>query len=106
MRPPNKKLLELAARVPTKNLPIGNKEFARVAIVGDAGYKGVVQDAVIFMMRNVHEKKPFDLIVHLGDVYSAAGHKEMSENLQLPTPLPRAANSESMARWTAVICSN
>jgi hypothetical protein len=24
---------------------------------------------------------------------------------QLPTPLPRASISESMARWTAVICS-
>jgi hypothetical protein len=24
---------------------------------------------------------------------------------QLPTPLPRAAISESMVRWTAVICS-
>ena len=32
--------------------------------------------------------------------------KKHGENLQLPTPLPRGAMSESMGRWTAVICSS
>ena len=32
--------------------------------------------------------------------------KQQEAAWQLPTPLPRGANSESMGRWTAVICSS
>jgi error-prone DNA polymerase len=47
----------------------------------------------------------------LRDVGKALGLPEdlikmlSSQVWQLPTPLPRASISESMARWTAVICS-
>src|SRR5436305_4624265 len=54
-------LSELAARVPTDDIRI-DKNVARIAVVGDAGYRGVPQQQVMLMIREIHMKKPFDLI--------------------------------------------
>ena len=73
---------DLAARVPRKSLKLSNP--ARIAVVGDAGYRGVIQDNVIDMIKKVHKQKPFDLLIHLGDVYFCAGNSEMLRNLLAP----------------------
>jgi hypothetical protein len=39
------------------------------------------------------------------DVRTTVDTARLKGAKQLPTPLPRAAISESMARWTVVICS-
>jgi hypothetical protein len=79
----DKGMSELAARVPKGALKI-DKDVARIAVVGDAGYRGIPQQQVIFMIREVHEKNPFDLIVHLGDVYFSAGEAEVLRHLLVP----------------------
>jgi hypothetical protein len=76
-------MAELAARVPSGPLSI-TKDTVRIGIVGDAGYRGVPQQNVIFMMREVHERKPFDLIIHLGDTYFSAGEAEVLRHLLVP----------------------
>jgi predicted phosphodiesterase len=79
----DKGMSELAARVPTRTLNI-NKDVARIAVVGDAGYRGVPQQRVILMIREIHERSPFDLIVHLGDTYFSAGEQEVLRHLLVP----------------------
>jgi hypothetical protein len=79
----DKGMSELAARVPKGEFRI-DKDVARIAVVGDAGYRGVPQQQVIFMIREAHEKNPFDLIVHLGDVYFSAGEAEVLRHLLVP----------------------
>jgi Calcineurin-like phosphoesterase len=79
----DKGMSDLAARVPTKPIELEGSP-TRIAVVGDAGYRGVVQDAVIDMIANVHSKKPFDFLVHLGDVYFSAGAQAMLIHLLAP----------------------
>jgi hypothetical protein len=78
----NKGFLELASRVPTKSIKL--KSNPHIAIVGDAGYRGVVQDCVVRMIQEVHAKEPFDVIVHLGDIYFSGGEKEVIRNFLVP----------------------
>jgi len=79
----DKGMSELAAQVPTRTINI-NKDVARIAVVGDAGYRGVPQQRVIDMIRDVHQRYPFDLIVHLGDTYFSAGEAEVLRHLLVP----------------------
>jgi hypothetical protein len=79
----DKGLKELAARTPKRSRRI-DKESARIAVVGDAGYSGVAQQRVIFSIREIHERKPFDLVVHLGDIYFSAGEAEVLRHLLVP----------------------
>jgi len=79
----DKGMSELAACVPSGAIVI-DKDVARIAIVGDAGYRGIPQQRVIFMIREAHERNPFDLIVHLGDVYFSAGEAEVLRHLLVP----------------------
>jgi hypothetical protein len=79
----NDKLQELASRVPSKGVKILSKS-CHIAVVGDAGYRGVVQDNVIDMIQEIHIARPFDLIVHLGDIYFSGGEIEVIRNLLVP----------------------
>jgi hypothetical protein len=80
----------LTARVPKAPLTF-DKDIVRIAVVGDAGYRGVPQSQVIFMIQEIHAKAPFDLIIHLGDVYFAAGEREMLRHLLVPFSVIKAA---------------
>jgi hypothetical protein len=93
----DKGMSNLAARVPPEPIEL-KKTPTRIAVVGDAGYRGVVQDAVIDMIAKVHAEKPFDFLVHLGDVYFAAGADAMLLNLLAPF-------SKLGIRW-ATLCGN
>jgi hypothetical protein len=79
----DKAFSEQAARVPKHPLRI-EKDVYRVAVVGDAGYSGVPQQRVLFMMREAHTRNPFELIVHLGDTYFSAGEAEVLRHLLVP----------------------
>lgn len=78
-----KELMDLAARVPTRTLRL-DKEVARLGVVGDAGYQGKPQDQVLFLIREVHARKPFDLVIHLGDVYFAGSERDFFRHLLVP----------------------
>jgi Calcineurin-like phosphoesterase len=73
----------LATRIPKKPLRI-DKEILRVAVLGDAGYRGVAQDRVLEMLMRRHRDRPFDVVVHLGDIYFAAGAEEVLEHFMTP----------------------
>jgi hypothetical protein len=73
----------LGGRVPIAPLET-KKENLRVAVVGDAGYKGVAQDTVISLLLARHAANPFDFVIHLGDVYFSGGVEEMTRNFLNP----------------------
>jgi hypothetical protein len=74
---------DLAARIPSQALCI-NKETVRIAVVGDAGYRGVPQDNVLFMIKAAHQRESFDLLIHLGDTYFAGSEAEIVRHLLAP----------------------
>jgi hypothetical protein len=75
--------LLLAGKTPTKVISTQKTEV-HIAILRDAGFKGAAQDAVVRLMKDQHNKTPFDFVIHLGDVYFAAGPQEMLESLLVP----------------------
>lgn len=76
----------LGGRTPSASLQL-NKETARIAVVGDAGYKGYAQERVLNLMHRRHEETAFDLVVHLGDTYFSGSAKEIFTNLLAPFSL-------------------
>jgi hypothetical protein len=75
--------LLLAGKTPTRVISVQKKE-TRIAVLGDAGFKGAAQDTVIRLMKERHAKNPFDLVIHLGDVYFAGSSEEILKNLLAP----------------------
>jgi len=73
----------LGGRTPTQPLMV-NKDTLRIAVVGDAGYRGVAQANVIHEIKERHRSAPFDFIIHLGDVYFAGSGSEMLHNFLGP----------------------
>jgi Calcineurin-like phosphoesterase len=76
-------LLELAGRTPTR-VALIRKEKPRIAILGDAGYRGQSQDNVISSILQSHNKSPYDFAIHLGDTYYGGDESEMLKNLLEP----------------------
>ncbi len=73
----------LAGRTPRRSISL-NKEKLRLAVVGDAGYRGLAQNNVIQDIRERHHSAPLDFIIHLGDVYFAGSGQEMLTNFLGP----------------------
>jgi hypothetical protein len=73
----------LGGRTPTRAIVV-DKDKLRIAIVGDAGYRGVAQANVIHEIKQRHRLAPFDFIIHLGDVYFAGSGSEMLHNFLGP----------------------
>jgi hypothetical protein len=74
---------DLAARVPTRALRI-EKPVARIAVLGDAGYRGEPQAKVLRGIARRHAESPFDLVVHLGDTYFAGAPGDFLIHLLAP----------------------
>ena len=75
--------IELSGRTPQRTVALDGKSV-RIAVVGDAGYRGNPQDRVLSLIRERHRKKPFDLVIHLGDTYFAASSGAMLEQFLAP----------------------
>lgn len=74
---------ELAAMIPTNSITL-DKQIVRIAVVGDAGYQCQAQANVIHEISLKHRDNPFDLLIHLGDIYFAGSGKEMLVNFLGP----------------------
>jgi hypothetical protein len=61
-----------------------DKEILRIAVVGDAGYRGQAQSNVIYSIRDRHRTNPFDLLIHLGDIYFAGQGDEVLHHFLAP----------------------
>lgn len=69
----------------TPDEPISiEKETMRIAVTGDAGFRGAAQRGVIESIRASHSKTPFDFVIHLGDIYFAGSRGEMLRNFLAP----------------------
>lgn len=79
----NKAFVTLGGRTPTQPIAIA-KENLRLAVVGDAGYRGHAQDKVIRYIRRRHAENAFDRVIHLGDVYFSGSGHEMLRNFLGP----------------------
>jgi len=75
--------IELAGMVPSEAITL-DKEVVRLAVVGDAGYQCQAQANVLYAITTRHHTAPFDLIIHLGDVYFAGSKQEMLSNFLVP----------------------
>lgn len=74
---------ELNGRVPQRVVSF-DSEPVRIAVVGDAGYRGNPQDRVLSLIQARHRRKPFDLLIHLGDTYFAGSSGAMLEQFLAP----------------------
>jgi hypothetical protein len=61
-----------------------DKEVVRIAVVGDAGFSGQAQSNVLYSMRDRHRAAPFDLLIHLGDIYFAGNSDEFLQHFLAP----------------------
>src|SRR5260370_22692920 len=75
--------VELGGRTPSAPIKV-KEEQLHIAVVGDAGYKGLAQDKVLRLILDRHNEVPFHFVIHLGDVYFAGGIKEMTVNFLNP----------------------
>jgi hypothetical protein len=73
----------LMGMTPRESIKI-EKDVIRIAVTGDAGFKGLAQKNVLDSIKERHRENPFDLLIHLGDVYFAGNNKEFFENLLAP----------------------
>lgn len=73
----------LAGMTPLAPITI-DKEVVRIAVIGDAGFGGHTQSQVIRSIRERHRVSPFDLLIHLGDIYFAGSGEEMLHNFLAP----------------------
>lgn len=73
----------LGGRTPTETV-VFDKDELRLAVTGDAGYKGTAQQNVLRMIKSRHSKDEFDLLIHLGDIYFAGSGNEMLKNFLGP----------------------
>jgi hypothetical protein len=79
----NKAAKLLLEKVSQKPEPV-DKEVVRIAVVGDAGYRGTAQDRVFGMIARRHTERPFDYLIHLGDTYLGGGADEVLQNFLTP----------------------
>jgi hypothetical protein len=76
--------LELLKRKrPTDSIPIKEDRF-RLALIGDAGFRGKVQKIILNKIKEMHETSTFNFLVHLGDTYFAGSDSEMRFNFLRP----------------------
>jgi Calcineurin-like phosphoesterase len=73
----------LGGRTPAGPIQISEDKI-RIAVVGDAGYRGAAQDKVLRLILRRHSKARFDFVIHLGDVYFAGSNDEMTRNFLDP----------------------
>lgn len=73
----------LGGRTPTDTVRF-DKDHLRIAVAGDAGYRGLAQTNVLRTIRERHREATFDLLLHLGDVYFAGSGNEMLRNFLSP----------------------
>lgn len=73
----------LGGKTPTGPVSI-DKGTVRIAVLGDAGYRGVAQDRVLRMIQERHGRNRFDAVVHLGDTYFAGSEEEMLKHFLVP----------------------
>lgn len=73
----------LAGMTPFEPITI-NQDVVRIAVIGDAGFQGHTQAQVINSIREHHRVAPFDLLIHLGDIYFAGSGGEMLHNFLAP----------------------
>jgi Calcineurin-like phosphoesterase len=72
----------LKSATPSKDVNL--KLPARIAIFGDAGYRGLAQRRVLEMIANRHKETSFDAVIHLGDTYHGGNESEMFHHLVAP----------------------
>jgi calcineurin-like phosphoesterase family protein len=72
----------LHPRSPTRDIALTLP--ARLAIFGDAGYRGLAQRTVLDMIAARHRTRPFDALIHLGDTYHGGSEAEMFRHLVVP----------------------
>jgi hypothetical protein len=89
----DKSFVELGACTPDRVVDF-NTDRVRIAVVGDAGQKGLAQDRVIDLIETRHASDPFQAVVHLGDVYAAGSAEEMDENFITPFSPLRSDGAE------------
>lgn len=63
---------------------------ARIAVFGDAGYRGLPQQKLLSMILERHRDSPFHAAIHLGDTYYGGSEKEML--MHLVEPLSRLSH--------------
>lgn len=73
----------LMGMTPDEAIPV-EKETIRIAVVGDAGFRGFAQRSVIESIEARHREMPFDFVIHLGDIYFAGSRAEMLKNFLAP----------------------
>ncbi|HLA10715.1 MAG TPA: metallophosphoesterase [Pyrinomonadaceae bacterium] len=76
----------LSGRTPQEPIKISGEKL-RLAIVGDAGYEGYAQARVVRWMHERHLEDPFDLVIHLGDIYFSGSEREIFVNFLAPFSL-------------------
>jgi hypothetical protein len=79
----DKGYLTLMGMTPREPIRI-DKKVLRIAVVGDAGFDCQAQKNVIDRIRRRHLSEPFDMLVHLGDIYFAGSSGEMLKNFLAP----------------------
>ena len=75
---------------------------ARIAIFGDAGYRGLAQKRVLEMIAERGQSVSFQSLIHLGDTYHGGGEGEMLRHLV--TPLSILSRRLSTRAFT--LCGN
>lgn len=73
----------LMGMTPRETIKI-DKEVLRIAVTGDAGFRGQAQTNVIYNIRDRHRAAPFDLLIHLGDIYFAGQGDEVLHHFLAP----------------------
>jgi hypothetical protein len=74
----------LGGLTPDDDHPVEFTEPLRIAIVGDAGFRGWPQNRVLKLIADVHETNPFQALIHLGDIYFSGGADEVLKNFIAP----------------------
>lgn len=92
---------ELFANAPHRTIKL-TRNPARIAVFGDGGYRGVPQEWVMTSITRRHQEAPFDLIVHLGDIYFSGTLDETVKHLIVPLrELSKSLNIPSVS-----LCGN
>jgi hypothetical protein len=79
----DKGYLTLMGMTPQEPIKI-DKKVLRIAVVGDAGFECQAQKNVIDSIRGRHLDQPYDVLIHLGDIYFSGGPGEMLKNFLAP----------------------
>lgn len=73
----------LMGMTPRESIKI-DKDVMRFAVTGDAGFRGQAQTNVMYSIRDRHRDAPFDLLIHLGDIYFAGQGGEFFHHFLAP----------------------